>query len=61
MIPTAMLAATWEFWKAWTSGSEWMRSPSVIIAVIPVYLSLSCVAVQFVASTTSLDKSGTEK
>ncbi|MDB4719652.1 hypothetical protein OAF15_01815 [Akkermansiaceae bacterium] len=61
MIPTAMLAATWEFWKAWTSGSEWIRSPSVIIAVIPVYLGLSCVAVQFVASATSLDKSGTEK
>ena len=61
MIPTAMLVATWELWKAWTSGSEWMRSPSVIIAVIPVYLSLACVAVQFVASATSLDKSGTKK
>jgi membrane protein implicated in regulation of membrane protease activity len=61
MIPTAMLVATWELWKAWTSGSEWMRSPGVIIAVIPVYLSLACVAVQFVASATSLDKSGTKK
>jgi membrane protein implicated in regulation of membrane protease activity len=60
MIPTAMLVATWELWKAWTSGSEWMRSPGVIIAVIPVYLSLACVAVQFVASATSLDKSGTK-
>ena len=61
MIPTAMLGATWEFWKAWTSGSEWIRSPSVIIAVIPVYLGLSCVAVQFVASVTSPDKSEPRK
>ncbi|MDB4411766.1 hypothetical protein N9184_01490, partial [bacterium] len=41
MIPMAMLGATWEFWKAWTSGSEWMRSSGVIIAVIPIYLGLA--------------------
>ncbi|MDB4780699.1 hypothetical protein OAG44_01360 [bacterium] len=56
MIPMAMLGATWEFWKAWTSGSEWMRSSGVIIAVIPIYLGLACVAVQFVSSVTSPDK-----
>jgi hypothetical protein len=56
MIPMAMLGATWEFWKAWTSGSEWIRSSGVIIAVIPIYLGLACVAVQFVSSVTSPDK-----
>lgn len=61
MIPMAMLAATWEFWKAWTGGSEWMRSPGVMIAVIPGCLSLACVAVQFVSSVTSPDKSETKK
>lgn len=61
MIPMAMLGATWEFWKTWSSGSEWMRSPSVIIAVIPICLGLACVAVQFVISVTSPDKSETRK
>ena len=56
MIPMAMLAVTWEFCKAWAGGSEWMRSPGVMIAVIPGCLGLACVAVQFVSSVTSPDK-----
>ena len=61
MIPMAMLGATWEFWRTWPSGSEWMRSPGVIIAVIPIYLGLACMAVQFVSSVTSPDKSKAKK
>ena len=61
MIPMAMLAVTWEFWKAWTGGSEWMRSPGVMIAVIFGCLVLACVAVWFVSWYFSPDESETKK
>ena len=61
MIPMAMLAVTWEFWKAWTGGSEWMRSPGVMIAVIPGCLALACVAAWFVSWHFSPDESETKK
>ena len=61
MIPMAMLAVTWELWKAWTAGSEWMRSPGVMIAVIFGCLALACVAVWFVSWYFSPDESETKK
>ncbi len=61
MIPMAMLAVTWEFWKAWTGGSEWMRSPGVMIAVIFGCLVLACVATRFVPWYFSPDESETKK
>ena len=61
MIPMAMLAVTWEFWKAWTGGSEWMRSPGVMIAVIFGCLVLACVAVWFVSWYFSPAASETKK
>ena len=61
MIPMAMLAVTWELWKAWTAGSEWMRSPGVMIAVIFGCLVLACVAVWFVSWYFSPDESETKK
>ena len=61
MIPMAMLAVTWEFWKAWTGGSEWMRSPGVMIAVIFGCLVLACVAVWFVSWYFNPDASETKK
>ena len=61
MIPMAMLAVTWELWKAWTAGSEWMRSPGVMIAVIFGCLVLACVAAWFVSWYFSPDASETRK
>jgi len=61
MIPMAMLAVTWEFWEAWTGGSEWMRSPGVMIAVIFGCLVLACVATRFVPWYFSPEASGTGK
>ena len=61
IIPAIMLAATLEFWKAWTGGSEWMRSPGVMIAVIFGCLALACVAVWFVSWYFSPDESETKK
>ena len=61
IIPAIMLAATLEFWKAWTGGSEWMRSPGVMIAVIFGCLVLACVAVWFVSWYFSPDASETKK
>ena len=61
MIPMVMLGVTWEFWNEWTGGSEWMRSPGVMIAVIFGCLGLACVAAQVVSWYFSPDESETKK
>ena len=61
MIPMVMLLVTWAFWEAWNGGSEWMRSPGAMIAVIFSCLALACVAVWFVSWYFSPDESETKK
>ena len=61
MIPMVMLAATWGLWEDWAGGSEWMRSPGVMIAVIFSCLALACLAVRYVSGFFSPDKSETKK
>ncbi|MCP4847196.1 MAG: hypothetical protein GY899_04525 [Verrucomicrobiaceae bacterium] len=61
MIPTVMLLVTWGLWEEWASGSEWMRSPGVMIAVILGCLILACLAVRYVSGYFSPDKSETKK
>ena len=61
MIPMGMLAVTWVLWEEWEGGSEWMRSPGMMIAVIFSCLALACVAVRYVSGFFSPDKSETKK
>ena len=61
LIPIGMLAVTWGLWEEWTGGSEWMRSPGVMIAVIFSCLALACLAVRYVSGYFSPDKSKTNK
>jgi type VI protein secretion system component VasK len=61
MIPMGMLAVTWGLWEEWAGGSEWMRSPGVMIAVIFSCLTLACLAVRYVSGFFSPDKSETKK
>ena len=59
LIPMFMLLMTAFLWEAWAGGSEWMRSPGAMIAVIFSCLTLACVAVWFVSWYFSLDESET--
>ncbi len=61
MISMLMLAVIWASWETWAGGSEWMRSPGVMIAVIFSCLALACVAVWFVSWYFSPDESETKK
>jgi len=61
MIPMTMLAVTWVLWDAWAGGSEWMRSPGAMIAVIFGCLALACLAVWFASWYFSPDKTETKK
>ncbi len=61
LIPLCMLAGTMVFWEEWEGGSKWMRSPGVMIAVIPGCLALACVAAWFVSWHFSPDESETKK
>ena len=61
MIPMAMLAVTWVLWDAWAGGSEWMRSPGAMVAVIFSCLALACVAIWVVSWYFSPDESETKK
>ena len=67
IIPLALLMKTLESWNQWTvslpgvRGGEWMRSPDVMIAVVPGCLALACVGVWVVSWHFSPDASETEK
>lgn len=67
IIPLALLMQTLEFWNQWTvsfpgvRGGEWMRSPDVMIAVVPGCLALACVGVWVVSWHFSPDASETKK
>ena len=49
MIPMIMLMVTYGLWETWVGGSEWMRSPVTMIAVIFSCLALACVSVRYVS------------
>ena len=59
IVPMVMILLTWVFWEAWTGGSEWMRSPSIIITLIFCCLALSSVAVRYASDFFSPDKQQT--
>ena len=67
MIPFALLMQTLKFWNQWTvrfpgvRGGEWMRSPDVMIAVVPGCLALACVGVWVVSWHFSQPASETKK
>ena len=56
IVPMVMILLTWVCWEAWTGGSEWMRSPSIIITLIFCCLALSSVAVRYTSGFFSPDK-----
>ena len=56
IVPMFMLTLTWAFWEVWTGGSEWIRSPLIMIALIFSCLALSCVAVRYASGFFSPDK-----
>lgn len=56
IVPMVMILLTWVCWEAWTGGSEWMRSPSIIITLIFCCLALSSVAVRYASGFFSPDK-----
>ena len=45
LIVLGMIVQTWEFWAAWTTGSEWMRSPGTMIAVVSGFMILACLGI----------------
>ena len=56
IVPMVMILLTWVCWEAWTGGSEWMRSPSIIITLIFCCLALSSVTVRYASGFFSPDK-----
>ena len=59
--PFVMLMITGFFWEAWAGGSEWLRSPGGMAAVIAASLVLACVGVRIVSWRFSPEASGTGK
>ena len=61
MIPMFMLLMTGLLWDSWAGGSEWMRSPGAMIAVIFSCLVLACVGAWGVSWHFGSDESETKK
>ena len=61
LAPLVMLLITAFFWEAWTDGSEWLRAPGGMAAVIAASLVLACVGVRIVSWHFSPEASGTGK
>ena len=49
LVPLFMLLITGFFWEAWAGGSEWLRAPEGMTAVIAASLILACVGVRIVS------------
>ncbi|MDG2400162.1 MAG: hypothetical protein P8M04_06290 [Akkermansiaceae bacterium] len=49
LAPLFMLLITGFFWEAWTGGSEWLRAPGGMAALIAASLILACVGVRIVS------------
>ena len=60
-VPLVMLTITGFFWEAWAGGSEWLRSPGGMLAMIAASLVLACVGVRIVSWHFSPEASGTGK
>ena len=60
LIVLGMIVQTWEFWAAWTTGSEWMRSPGTMIAVASGFMILACLGVFSIRFGTDPDASFVE-
>ncbi len=61
LAPLVMLLITAFFWEAWTDGSEWLRAPGGMAAVIAASLVLACVGGRIVSWHFSPEASGTGK
>ena len=61
LVPLIMLLITGFFWEAWTGGSEWLREPDGMAAMIAASLVLACVGVRIVSWHFSPEASGTRK
>ena len=61
LAPLLMLLINAFFWEAWADGSEWLRSPGWMLAVIAASLALACVGVRIVSWHFSPEESGTGK
>jgi hypothetical protein len=61
LAPLLMLLINAFFWEAWADGSEWLRSPGWMLAVIAASLVLACVGVRIVSWHFSPEESGTGK
>ncbi len=61
LVPLVMLLITGFLWEAWTGGSEWLREPDGMAAMIAASLVLACVGVRIVSWHFSPEASGTRK
>lgn len=61
LAPLVMLLITGFFWEAWAGGSEWLRAPGGMAALIAASLVLACVGVRIVSWHFSPEASGTGK
>ena len=61
LAPLIMLLIIGFFWQAWADGSEWLRAPGGMTAVIAASLVLACVGVRIVSWYFSPEASGTGK
>ncbi|HBO50871.1 MAG TPA: hypothetical protein DD471_02720 [Planctomycetes bacterium] len=61
LAPLVMLMITGFFWEAWADGSEWLRSPGGMLAVIAASLVLACVGGRIVSWHFSSEASGIGK
>ena len=61
LVPLFMLLITGFFWEAWTGGSEWLRSPDGMAAMIAASLVLACVGVRIVSWYFTPEASTTRK
>ena len=46
LIPLGMTGMTWKFWEEWTGGSEWIRSPGMMVGATWGFLVLACLGVR---------------
>ena len=67
IVPLYLLLQAWAFWNQWpvrfpgARGGEWMRSPDMMIVVVPGCLAMACVGVWVVSWHFSQPASETKK
>ena len=60
-VPVLMIALTVGICSDWVNGSEWLRSPGWVAALIAGSLVLACVGVRLVSLAFSPEASGSGK